>query len=80
MRPPRVAASPAALECRLHSTVGLGDSTVVFGRVLRIAVAPEALADGRPEVTLLRPLARLGRNEWSTLGEVRAIDRLPYHP
>lgn len=80
VRPPRVAASPAALECRLHSTVGLGDSTVVFGRVLRIAVAPEALADGRPEVTLLRPLARLGRNEWSTLGEVRAIDRLPYHP
>lgn len=80
VRPPRVAASPVALECGLHSTVGLGDSTVVFGRVLRIAVAPEALVDGHPEITLLRPLARLGRNEWSTLGEVRALDRLPYHP
>lgn len=80
VRPPRVSASPAALECRLHSTLGLGDSTVVFGRVLRIAVAPEALVDGHPEVTLLRPLARLGRNEWSTLGEVGALDRLPYHP
>lgn len=80
VRPPRVAASPVALECGLHSTVGLGDSTVVFGRVLRVAVAPEALVDGHPEITLLRPLARLGRNEWSTLGEVRALDRLPYHP
>ncbi|MBR8743761.1 flavin reductase family protein [Nocardiopsis sp. MG754419] len=80
VRPPRVAASPVALECTLHSTLGLGDSTVVFGRVLRVAVAQEAVVDGHPEITLLRPLARLGRNEWSTLGEVRAIDRLPYHP
>src|SRR3712207_8305477 len=30
---PRVAESPVAVECTLHSTVRLGDSTVVFGRV-----------------------------------------------
>lgn len=78
VRPPRVAGSPVALECVLHSTVGLGDSTVVFGRVVRAAVDEAVLVDGHPEVTLLRPLARLGRNEWSTLGEVREIDRLPY--
>ena len=26
----------------------------------------------------LRPLARLGRNEWSTIGEVLDITRIPY--
>ncbi|GAB3715506.1 flavin reductase family protein [Nocardiopsis nanhaiensis] len=80
VRPPRVADSPVALECALHSTLRLGDSTVVFGRVLNAAVDEGVLVDGHPEATLLRPMARLGRNEWSTLGEVRAIDRIPYSP
>ena len=79
--PPRVAGSPAALECELHSTLRLGNSTVVFGRVVNIAVDEAVLTeDGHPDVELLRPLARLGRNEWSALGEVRAIDRIPYQP
>ncbi|WP_150245102.1 flavin reductase family protein [Nocardiopsis quinghaiensis] len=80
VRPPRVADSPVALECVLHSTLGLGDSTVVLGRVVRAAVDEAVLVDGHPEAALLRPLARLGRNEWSTLGEVRALDRIPYRP
>ncbi|MFE3459457.1 flavin reductase family protein [Nocardiopsis aegyptia] len=80
VKPPRVAASPVALECVLHSTLCLGDSTVVFGRVVHVALDEDVLVDGHPEVTLLRPLARLGRNEWSTLGEVRAVDRIPYTP
>ncbi|KOX15522.1 flavin reductase family protein [Nocardiopsis sp. NRRL B-16309] len=80
VKPPRVAASPVALECVLHSTLCLGDSTVVFGRVVHVALDEDVLVDGHPEVTRLRPLARLGRNEWSTLGEVRAVDRLPYTP
>ena len=80
VRPPRVAGSPVAVECVLHSTLRLGDSTVVFGRVVRVAVRDDVLRDGHPEVELMRPLARLGRNEWSTLGEVRAVDRLPYRP
>ncbi|GHD17520.1 hypothetical protein GCM10007147_06770 [Nocardiopsis kunsanensis] len=79
--PPRVADSPAALECELYSTLRLGNSTVVFGRVVNITVDEAVLTgDGHPDVELLRPLARLGRNEWSTLGEVRAIDRIPYRP
>ena len=80
VRPPRVAGSPVAVECVVHSTLCLGDSTVVFGRVVRVAVRDDVLRDGHPEVELMRPLARLGRNEWSTLGGVRAVDRLPYRP
>jgi len=75
---PRVAESPVALECTLHSTLRLGDSTVVFGRVLQISAWESAVRDGRPRIEELRPLARLGGNEWTTIGEVREIRRIPY--
>ncbi|MGW1466566.1 flavin reductase family protein [Streptomyces sp. NPDC002308] len=76
--PPRVAASPVALECELHSTVLLGDSTVVFGRVVHAAVDETVLVDGHPEITRMRPLTRLGKNEWGTLGGIREIARVPW--
>ena len=78
VRPPRVAASPAALECTLHSTLSLGDSTIVFGRVVHAAVASEMLSGERPDARLLRPLGRLSGNEWSRPGEVVRIERLRY--
>ena len=75
---PRVAESPVSVECTLHSTVRLGDSTVVFGRVLAITAWASAVRDGRPRIEALQPLARLGGNEWSTIGEVKEIARIPY--
>jgi flavin reductase (DIM6/NTAB) family NADH-FMN oxidoreductase RutF len=75
---PRVAESPVSIECTLHSTVRLGDSTVVFGRVRMVSVAAGAVRDGRPRIDNLQPLARLGGNEWSTIGEVREIPRITY--
>ena len=75
---PRVAVSPVAVECRLHSTVRLGDSTVVFGRVVHISAWESAVRDGRPRIEQLKPLARLGGNEWSTIGQVLEIARIPY--
>jgi len=75
---PRVAESPVSVECTLHSTVRLGDSTVVFGRVQLISVWDSAVRDGRPRIEELQPLARLGGNEWSTIGEVKVIPRIPY--
>ncbi len=55
------------------------------GRVVGVAIDGSVLVDGRPEIDRLRPLARLGRNEWSTIGELRRIDRIrhenwPSHP
>jgi flavin reductase (DIM6/NTAB) family NADH-FMN oxidoreductase RutF len=78
VKPPRVAASPVALECVMHSTLGLGDSTVVFGRVVHAAVAESVLVDGHPDVRALRPLTRLGKDEWGTLGDVLEISRIRY--
>ena len=77
--PPRVAASPVALECRVVGTHDFGGgSTVVFGQVVWIAVDERVLRDDRPVVDLLQPLARLGANEWSTVGEVTSRARVPY--
>ncbi|MGH3317416.1 MAG: flavin reductase family protein [Nocardioidaceae bacterium] len=76
--PPRVAESPVALECRLQGTLSFGDSTLVFGRVVHAAITSDVLDDSHPMVERLRPLARLGRNEWTTLGEVREISRIPH--
>ena len=75
---PRVAGSPVAFECELLETKSFGNSTVVFGRVVHAALDPGVLDGGLPVAERLRPLARLGRNEWSTLGEVRSIDRIPF--
>jgi flavin reductase (DIM6/NTAB) family NADH-FMN oxidoreductase RutF len=77
--PPRVAASPVALECRVVGTRDFGGgSTVVFGEVVWIAVDERVLRDERPEITLLKPMARLGANEWSTIGAVSRRRRVPY--
>jgi flavin reductase (DIM6/NTAB) family NADH-FMN oxidoreductase RutF len=75
---PRVTESPVSIECVLQGTVSFGDSTVVFGRVVHIAVHADAVQDGRPRIEALRPLARLGGNEWSTIGEISEIRRIPY--
>jgi len=73
--PPRVKDSPVSIECRLHSTNELGDSTVVLGEVLVITVADEVLVDGHPEYDRLDPLARLGKNEWGMHAQVTSIRR-----
>ncbi|MFE9599524.1 flavin reductase family protein [Streptomyces hokutonensis] len=78
VKAPRVAGSPVALECELHSTLRLGDSTVVFGRVVHIAIDETVLENGHPEITRLRPLARLGKDEWSTIGDVLDLRRIRY--
>lgn len=75
VRPPRVAASPVSIECRLHSATELGDSTLVLGDVQLITVDPDVLVDGHPDYARLDPLARLGKDEWALHAEVRSVRR-----
>lgn len=75
--PPRVAASPVALECRLRQVIEIGDSFVVLGDVVHAAVDPAVLAeDGLADLAKLRPLSRLGRDEWGTTPPTREITRI----
>ena len=71
----RVAESPASIECRLHSLVELGTSTMVLGTVLAVTVWETALDGDHPTMAALEPLSRLGRNEWGLPPEVFALDR-----
>jgi len=67
-----------ALECTLHTTVELGDCTLVIGQVRHLAIDETMLDGNHPDIHRLRPLARLGKDEWTTLGEVRSITRIRY--
>ncbi len=82
VRPPRVAASPAALECVVAGFHAFGSDdracTVVFGRVVHVAVDEGVVRDGRVRVELLRPVARLGGAEWASIGEVSRRRRVPF--
>jgi flavin reductase (DIM6/NTAB) family NADH-FMN oxidoreductase RutF len=76
--PPRVAGSPASIECLTERTVEFEYSVVVFGRVVAITI-DEAVLDGdHPEITKMKPLARLGRDEWSEIGGILRARRIPY--
>lgn len=80
--PSRVAGSPVAIECVVHRIIELGDSSVVMGRVQHIAIDSAVVQDidgeVHPRVDILRPMARLGRNQWAELGELSDIPREPY--
>jgi flavin reductase (DIM6/NTAB) family NADH-FMN oxidoreductase RutF len=74
---PRVAESPCHFECRYVSTHRLrGGSThgwvdVVFGEVVRIHVKDEVVApDGKIDILKIRPLARLGYYNYTSVTEV----------
>ena len=73
--PPRVADSPASIECRLHRILEVGSAHVVFGEVTAITVVDEVLEDGHPAVERLRPVSRLGRDEWGRPPEIFHLTR-----
>ena len=75
VRPPRLAAAPAALECLLLETKGIDEFVVAFGRVVHIHVADDVLAGERPDALLIRPVGRLGGSLYTTVDETYRLDR-----
>ncbi len=73
--PPRVAESPASIECRLDRIVEVGHAFVVFGAVTAITVRDDVLVEGHPAIELLRPVSRLGRDEWGRPPEAFRMTR-----
>jgi len=75
VKPPRVAASPIALECKYLQTVHLPSmrnghpNNVVIGQVVGIHIADEVIRDGIIDVRKLRPLARLGYLDYAAIDD-----------
>ncbi|WP_303978174.1 flavin reductase family protein [Dongia mobilis] len=73
--PPRVAASPVALECRYLQTVELPSldpeepNAVLFGDVVGIHIADHLIADGRVDITRAKPIARMGYSLYAVVEE-----------
>lgn len=75
--PPRVSEAPAALECRLWRIVELPgqDNALVIGEVTGVHIDEAVLREGQVDVTIYKPLARLGYRDYSAVGEVFPLTR-----
>jgi flavin reductase (DIM6/NTAB) family NADH-FMN oxidoreductase RutF len=75
VQPPRVAASPIALECRLDRIVELGrrKTQLVIAEVMLFRISPAVYGDGKVDFNKLRPLARLGGVNYAQLGRIVAM-------
>ena len=75
VKPPRVAQSPVALECRVWKSIDLPlptrsshtPSTVVFGEVVAIYIDESVLRDGRIDMNAVSPVARLGYMDYAVI-------------
>lgn len=84
IRPPRVAGTPVAYECRLRDIIDLGANHWIMGEVVHVHIAERVhrgTREGkRHRVDLLedhatRPIARLGRAFYARLREVETRKR-----
>ena len=78
---PRVAAAPAALECKLWKVIELpkpetgGSGVMVIGTITGIHIADETVKDGKIDVTSYQPLARLGYMDYARINDVFEMPR-----
>jgi len=80
VRPPRVAATPIAMECEVVQTVALPSSettvnTMVIGRVVEIHIAEEVVVDGMVDIRRVRPLGRLGYQDYVDVADLFSMRR-----
>jgi flavin reductase (DIM6/NTAB) family NADH-FMN oxidoreductase RutF len=76
VKPPRIALSPINLECRHIKTVTLDVGgvnpgvKVIFGHVIGCHIDDAVLVDGKVDLKKVRPIARLGYNEYSVVDNI----------
>ena len=84
VKPPRVAASPIALECVYSQTVSLKRSNgtmhgyhVVIGEVVNVHVDDAVIANGMIDMSRIRPIARLGyRGDYTVVDNIFEMKRV----
>ncbi|MDP7651386.1 MAG: flavin reductase family protein [Rhodospirillales bacterium] len=81
VKPPRVGESPAALECVFRQTIELPTgrrperSYIVMGEIVGIHVNKEIVVEGKVDVHRMRPVARLGYDEYAVIDDVFTMSR-----
>jgi len=81
VRPPRVKASPAQLECKvteivhLKSIDGYSDNWLVLGQVIGVHIDDSYIENGIAQITRMKPLARCGYQDYAVLDEVFQMKR-----
>jgi flavin reductase (DIM6/NTAB) family NADH-FMN oxidoreductase RutF len=82
VKAPRVAESPAQLECKVTQIIQLLDMNgaatprfLCMGQVIGLHIDDQYIADGIVQVPRMKPIARCGYQDYSVLDEVFAITR-----
>ena len=80
VKPPRVAASPAALECRYWQTVtppsrSPAGYSIVIGEVVGIHIDDRFIVDGMVDTVAMLPIARLGYMDYSVVDKKFSLRR-----
>jgi len=82
VKPPRVAAAPCALECKLLKIVRLEDIEgqpidchIVFGQVIGVHIDDRFLLDGRLDTAAMKPIARCGYDEYAVVEAMFSMSR-----
>ncbi|MHB8884446.1 MAG: flavin reductase family protein [Methylovirgula sp.] len=82
--PPRVAASPASLECKVSDVFRLKDMTgaatenyLVFGQVVGVHIDEAFIKNGIVDTAAMQPIARCGYMDYAVVDELFALARPP---
>ena len=82
VKPPRVKASPCALECKLIRIVSIDEAhgipsncQVVIGHVVGVHVDDRFIVDGRLDTAALKPIARCGYDQYAVVESLFAMTR-----
>ncbi|MCW5681021.1 MAG: flavin reductase family protein [Xanthobacteraceae bacterium] len=82
VKPPRVAASPVALECKATQILQLTDANgndisniVVFGQVMGIYIDDRFLKNGILDTAGMKPIARCGYRQYAVVTELFEMTR-----
>ncbi|GHG25243.1 hypothetical protein CBQ26_10715 [Deinococcus indicus] len=82
VRVPRVAAAPAALECREVQTLTIGRTRIILGEVLGLTLRADAVQDAERhhvDTAALDLIGRLGgRGTYAHTRDTFTIDRIPF--
>lgn len=73
VKPPRVSLSPIHLECKYIKTISLptlsghSRNKIVFGEVVGVHINDAIIIDGKVDVTIFQPVARLGYDQYANI-------------